>query len=614
MRASGCSLFYECLTQCIALIALLESRTEPVFASGGSSGAIVASVARALVENRSLAQAGSFEPYFAAQLLAASGQVIDSVLFLPRFNSPLAFIDSFDVLVAGARNGFIRAKPTDAIAHLESIIGQAVLVIDFFRTADFSEVLRQPDFRMRERMVGALWSKFADAIRVTPADLADALLQTRQKMAADGRQDLIQVQNKIFKLFRSQSDNFSNNHLTHQDSWNRFIESNSSLLLLSEPQQRRKLFFKFVSQLRNIENFDALFATLSDDFFLPDPDRVYQAFQGFDSRLKGRIEIPSNVIVHSTARRAKKADGSWQEPTGLDTLYQVYFTNPSQSGRVAGVLHDPNNNPLQPQDISFPSLLPPERILSMTLALGSSLAVTSGEPNGFVRFPLDLDATARLRLSWMSHNERLLGFGGWLEKVALGTLAQFSECTADNVDLYFYTSEGEGMTRFANMILLGLLGDSPLREFLSSQLGGRSSGDLRSLLAGLSNSQQGLLPSKIDVPALSSFISSANKLIEENSQLRGRSGNIPVLFNHAEPTRHSRFFSEERNVVFRSNRRAMILAAYEFTRNSAGIRGVQGEASMLWGRPFKWNESVLEQPTAASLNELVEELLPRQNN
>jgi hypothetical protein len=585
----------------------------PVFATGGSSGAIVASVARALVENRSLARGGAFEPHLGARLLAASGQVFDSVLFLPRLNAPLAFVDALDVLLTGVRLGVLRAEPHDAIAHVESIIGQAALVVDFFRTTDFSEALLQPNLSMRERNVGALWSKFADAIRVKPVDIADALLLSQQKIAAHGRQDLLEIQNRIFKLYRSKNDNLLNNYRIHQESWNRFLDANSELLVLSEPQRRQKLFSTVLENLRTVENFDALFATLSGEFFLPDPDRVYQAFEGFDSRMRRRLEIPSNVIIHSTARRARKVDGLWRESSGLDTLYQVYFTNPKQSDHVSRVLHDPTNNPLKPKDPSLSPVLPSEQIISTTLALGPSLAATSGEPNGFVRFPLNFDAAAQSRLNWMNQDERLVGFGGWLEKVALGTVAKFPECAPDKADLFFYTSEGDGLTRFASMIFVGLLGDTPLRGFLASQLDRRSA-DLRSVLAGLSSSQNGLRHPINDVPALSAIVSSASKLIDENSQLHGRLGNMPVKFNHAEPTRHSSFFSEERNVVFRSNRRAMILAAYEFTRKAAVVRGEKVADSMLWDRPFKLNESVLEQPTASSLEELVEKLLPRLND
>ncbi|NBW82375.1 hypothetical protein EBR21_11535, partial [bacterium] len=189
-----------------ALIALLENNYEPVFATGGSSGAILAGVARALAENPSLADAQGFNPQDAAVILAASAPVIESVLFLPRFTTPLMLLDSLDVFLTGSSVGVLSAEPTDGLVNAESIVGQSTLVIDFYRTVDFSDVFAMNSVREREFELARLWKQFANTIDVTPEDAADALLTSRDALESQGRSDLVTIQDRIFKMYRSKKD------------------------------------------------------------------------------------------------------------------------------------------------------------------------------------------------------------------------------------------------------------------------------------------------------------------------------------------------------------------------------------------------------------------------
>jgi len=103
-----------------SLIALLESNIEPVFAIGGSSGSIIAALSRALVDNNSFSPSGSFRPQDAALVLAASLPIIESILFLPRFNTPLRFIDSLDVLLSGSKQGVLATSPDNGLIGPEA--------------------------------------------------------------------------------------------------------------------------------------------------------------------------------------------------------------------------------------------------------------------------------------------------------------------------------------------------------------------------------------------------------------------------------------------------------------------------------------------------------------
>lgn len=591
-----------------ALISLLENNYEPVFATGGSSGAILAGVSRALVENPSLEAAdGRFAPTLGAMLLAASSPVIESVLFLPRFTTPLSLLDSFDVFLSGSAFGVLRADPADALVHAESIVGQSALVIDFYRSVDFSRVVATSNLAERERIVAALWKSFVNAIEVHPDDFTDAIFVPRAQLIAEGRSRLVEIQDRFFKLYRSKQDTLLTNFKTRQENWNSFLEGNGKNFGLGEQEKRRALMKRILTAARTIESFDSLAATLSGDFLLVDPDRVYRAFDGFDSRTGRPMEIPSNTVLHTTARRALRKNGDWAEVSGLDSLHQVYFTNPVQAPLAAEVLLRPENNPLQPSNRSQLPVIPSTRLSVTSQKLGPALAASTGEPTAFVRFPIQLDAAAAQRFEWLSPHEQLIGSGGWLEKVSLGTAKQFEQCAAQNVDLYFYTSDGDGVNRFAKMVFLGLFLDKPLRGLLAKQIGNPSV-DIRAALAGAGAQGNTFEPPAAARSMFEKMISSADSLFSETRDVKARFGNLPVNFNYVNPSVSFGSKSDSLDTVFRSNRRAMILAAYEFTRHLVGQKGL-GRANLpLWNKRL---ESVLTLRTPTDVLAVIDSTMPR---
>ena len=591
-----------------ALISLLENNYEPVFATGGSSGAILASVSRALVENPSLQGVdGTFAPQLGAVLLASSAPVIESVLFLPRFTTPLSLLDSFDVFLSGSAVGVLRADPNDSLVHAESIVGQSTLVIDFYRSVDFSKVLQEKSLAERERVVVSLWKNFANAIRVNPLDFADAIFVPREKLLAEGRSRVVEIQDRFFKMYRSKNDTLLTNYKTRQDEWNQFISGNFAVFGLDSADRRRVLLKNIIENIRSVESFDSLAATLSGDFLLADPDRVYRAFDGYDSRTGKQIIIPSNVVIHTTARRGVRKLGDWKENTGLESLHQVYFTNAAQSENAANVLLKSGNNPLQPSDAQKLPVVPSERLVVTSLELGPALAATTGEPTAFERFPIKLDTPARERLNWTSSNDQLIGFGGWLEKVSLGTAQKFPQCASDKVDLYFYTSDGDGVSRFAKMVFLGLFLDTPLRGLLAKQIENPSI-DIRAALSGVTSSQNPYSPPAERQALFKNILNSADSVLAETRDAKARSGHLPINFNYVNPSQVSGNVGNAINTVFRSNRRAMILAAYEFTRKMADERGISSSALQLWNKRL---DSVLNQSKPEDVLAVVRDTMPR---
>lgn len=592
-----------------ALISLLESNYVPTFATGGSSGAILASVSRALVENSSLTGPdGTFEPKHAAVLLASSSPVIESVLFLPRFTRPLDWMDSLDVFLSGSAFGVLRADPADALVHAESIVGQATLVVDFFRTVDFSKVVSERHFARREAKIAALWREFAGAIHVSPNEFANAVFSPRQILIEQGDEKLIAIQDRFFKLFRSKQDNAIDNYKTRQETWNELLYGNYRLFRLDSAERRKKLLLTMLDAIKNVESFDSLAATLSGDFLLADPDRVYRAFEGFDSRTNRAIEIPSNVVIHSTARRAQRHAGEWRETPGLESLHQVYMTNQRMAETAARNLLAEGHNPLQPARKNAQPVVPTERLVVTSMNLGSALAVSTGEPTAFKRFPVQLDNAALARFPWMNGQERLIGSGGWLEKVSVGTARQFAECSPENVDIYFYTSDGEGVNRFAKMVFLGLFVDRPLRGLLAKQIENPTF-DIAAALAGQ-------LPNVPSVPLNESqktlfrtTLESADHLFTETRTAQARNGSWPVNFDFVNPSEADENKSSV-NVVFRSNRRAMMLASYEFTRKVALQRGLAGNGVLLWN---KHPDSILGASKPEAVLDMIRDVMPRRS-
>lgn len=591
-----------------ALIALLENNYEPVFATGGSSGAIIASLARALVENPSLRGSdATFDPQKAALLLASSSPVIESFLFLPRFTTPFKMTDSLDVFFSGSAVGVINATPKDAMVHAESVVGQSTLVVDFYRSIDFKSVLSGKTLVEREQAVSRLWRDFAGAIRVTPDDFADAILTPRSRLSEEGRTHLVLIQDRFFKMYMSKQDTMVSNFRTAQEDWNKLLAGIYQIFGLNKPEKRRAILKNFLNTVRTIESFDSLAATLSGEFMLADPDRVYRAYGGFDFRTGRLIEIPSNVILHTTARRATKINKEWKEHTGLQSLYQVYMSNSKDASRNASILLKPENNPLQPSDRTNVPTIPSERLVTTAIGLGPALMASTGEVSAFVRMPVAVDSATRQRFSWYSDQEQLMGFGGWLEKVSLGTAMKFNECSGQNVDLYFYTSDGDSVTSFSKMVFTGLFLDVPMRGLLAKQLENPTA-DLGALLSGKTTAAQQFEPPPEQKKAFEQVLTSMENLFIETRASRARLGNLPVNFSFAEPSKMGGKSSKELDIVYRSNRRALILAVYEYTRKLALERGLGSGSLPLWNARL---DTVLGKRTPTEILSVVSEIMPR---
>ena len=589
-----------------ALIALLENNIEPVFAVGGSSGSIIAALSRAVVDNNTLSPSGSFRPKDAALVLSASLPMVESTLFVPRFNTPLRMLDSLDVFLSGSKQGVLVADADNGLISPESIVGQSALIINFFRTADFKPLLRMNSLQDREKEIVRLWKAYANAIVVTPEQFAEALLMDRGTLASSKRNDLIEIQDRLFGLFRSSGGEFFGNYKDQQDAWNQLLIKKRSLMGADNEKSRFGMFKAALEKAKSLASFDALYATLSGPFLMPDPDRVFMAYQGVEFGTQKQIEIPTNTIIHSTARRARKIDGVWKELKGMPSLHQVYFANPKQAGAFSSRLTDGQHNPLQPRNRQMQPVVPGERIVVSGQSLGPSLKASTGEPAAFLRSPINLDVASRQRLGWTKPDETLLGYGGWLEKISLGTAMQFDQCAADRVDLYIFTSDGGGVGRFNKMAFLGLYVDEPYRGALAEIVENPS--EINKLLSGTTNNS-GLLEGQAQ-REFDALVASTEQLFTDGKDAKAKVGHVPVLVEHAKPSDLSGADRERQSIVIRSNRRALVLTAYEKTRKILSQQNLLGASIKLWNEPGE-NISLSTLPTPEALQAAVERIAPR---
>ncbi|NBW82414.1 hypothetical protein EBR21_11735, partial [bacterium] len=155
---------------------------------------------------------------------------------------------------------------------------------------------------------------------------------------------------------------------------------------------------------------------------------------------------------------------------------------------------------------------------------------------------------------------------------------QFETCASENVDAYFYTSDGDGVNRFAKMALLGLFLDAPLRGLLAKQI--EHPTDIHALLAGTtvnSGIAAGDLRSTFD-----DAVDSADRVFSDNRAAEGRAGHIPVNFIYVSPSEVKGAAAAKINIAIRSNRRAMVLAAYEFTQRVMAEQKMKRSSLDLW--------------------------------
>jgi hypothetical protein len=351
------------------LIALFENSIDPKVIVGGSSGSIVGSIGRALMNNSSIRNTPveyitpSGEkillttPQKAALILAAAEDAMNGFLFLPGLDSftqgqYLQYILGF---AANLKAGQLPDQAHFKIMNIESTVGSAVLIVAFFQLYNFSGILGDSNMKLASpkpdylgqyiERKNAMYSAFAQytgakqwtvakliGLLSDPSLMNDSNLSTlsdettnpldrldngsdKEKIQAQRLRDLIK-----FKTLQSEDRDFvkepstAEDLLEHKDMMHRWW-SGTGLRLTSNALKFVNTGVQNSSQIVTTNRRDDEFKTYSNRllngrFLIPDPDLVMQAYQGMvpdpkDPTKPQFFPVPKGMIIHSTFRRGR---------------------------------------------------------------------------------------------------------------------------------------------------------------------------------------------------------------------------------------------------------------------------------------------------------------------
>lgn len=573
------------------LIAFYEQGYRAAISSGGSSGAIIAATASALEMNPSLQRSGYF-PHQAAKVLAASTPIINSVLFLPNINRPLRMVDALDIFLSGSSEGILASDSENGLAHLESIVGQSALIVEFFRTFDFSRALSL-SFNDRQLAISNGWKNFTGAIIVSPDELADAMFLSEKELIAQGAEKEITIQKRLFELFKGDRSSYYRSIEGQREQWNQFAEANAKLFGFKDRETRRKTFKRLVSAIRAGEDFASVAGTIGHPFILPDPKIVYRAFLGRGPSGQA-LELPNGFLLHSTARRTSSSGRT--EMAGLSHLYQIYYPSRDLYSEAVGL----RSSGLSPFENGEFSVIPNSRILVSNASLPEALSISVGEPTGFSRRAAPLDGRARALIKDDSLGTSLMGYGGWLEKSTISTLSRFRSCAPQNVDFFVSSVGAEKMSSFPKMALAGVYSSNPYRGALEKLVSQPS--EFSRLFSGQTAAGATLKPE--DKIEFEKALRSAEGAAAKSLSMSASMGRVNVVYDLKTVTAAGS--NNAIKQIMQADRRALILSSYIHASRQFG-----GQSKL----PDLWASSDLapiNQITEAGvLRESVEKALPR---
>ncbi|NBW82074.1 hypothetical protein EBR21_10015, partial [bacterium] len=255
--------------------ALLESNIEPVVSLGGSSGSIVGSVVMAMLENNSIQNAqiefqgkNLSRAQKTAVILGAIPDVIGTFIFLPAFNG-LRF-DEWQVtpailrFVIQSQYGEVLAGDDNArIISIEATVGQAVLLADFARNANFNSVFQKETYVERREEMLRLWTEWSNGMAIDGKTLFDAAALPESQWAENPQ--LAKIGDRFYRLF--QQDLVQERSKQNVESWRLMLRGAKNLL--NDGTLTRLLAGKKIESL------------LKTKIFLPDPNLLWKAYLGF---------------------------------------------------------------------------------------------------------------------------------------------------------------------------------------------------------------------------------------------------------------------------------------------------------------------------------------------
>jgi hypothetical protein len=427
-------------------IALLEHNILPTVAIGGSSGAVTISLLMALVENQLLDQidVNLTKPQKAALVLAACSSVLESFTFFPTLTQPKKILWNWaqNFFVHHYRDRLLAEADTEVI-HVENMVGQVAVAVDFFRNTDFSAVVQENDYLKRCQLVKQLWLKYTDAIEITTRELIKAL-NHYDKTNCSSR-DKVVVDRLVKLLYRE--DTQSEQSIVKQV----LLQSKAIVTQVYRLIKQRSLRSRSGLVEQILQRKIALF----------NPEYVWMGYRGF-SKTGAFLHMPKGTVIHSAFRKACALHA--REYSGWQNLYQAYFPAADvlphflvTHSQLAAQIGD-NLTHAEPK-----SMVPPDRILILPEAtehtkrgFSYALQASISETGYFYRYPLPVTEHDRPLNPTMP--QMLLPFGGgWLERTPVASIKPLPIC--QDVDFCITLCRQESVPWFSRLALRTVLGD-----------------------------------------------------------------------------------------------------------------------------------------------------------
>lgn len=426
------------------VLALLERNVEPKMIFGGSSASGAAALLRGILENPSvkntvvIAEGRELSlAEKAARIVATTPGPIGTVLVLPGLNKLGHSIDSAVKYVGADQlaQAFI-GYPDQSIANLEAAVGQITLLSEFFAVADFSSALQEGNLVKRSALVQKDWLAFSDMLLVSPKEFIRALITAPGDARWSERSEAIKK--RYFDLFYDEQAKPEDRPDPSRQRYNQLLKTLQPIISRIPDNQLEQAFLSSISLLKGLPFVSYTAVVASKPFYLANGERVQNAYKGKTSDGQSRFEIPSGVLIHTTARVATaKRGGGLVERDGLENFYQTYF--PSQD-LYSNLLSARNDLGEGRSFLEFTDELGVVRtavdknklLVMEPRTLAEALKASIAEPNAFRRDPLALTAQDLATNSLNLGQDKLVSFGGWMEHANRRTIGSLDTCA--NVD------------------------------------------------------------------------------------------------------------------------------------------------------------------------------------
>lgn len=426
--------------------ALLEFGYHPRVSVGGSSGANVAALVQALVENPTIAE-GSTPTQTAAQVLKASRPLLDAFIFLPRFDRPSTFIHALITYLKGQWRDDRVAGPAEfSLAHSEHALAQVLLFADFFGRQNFEPISRLGSDSERVAFVENLFVSSAQAFRTSPAFVMRTLLPTDEsEINHTDAQRFRSILSGYLTLGQSTSKQRTSagGHKLHPWSALRWMKKLS-------PAQQQWARNAVWNLLRKSSFFPGTEMSESQTLIFPSAEILESILLSKPGELQRDIPVPRGLIAHTTAF-------SGTHPTAQN-LKQFYFSGERVHSELRSQwISNGGKLPLMTFESSSGSfsVMPPEKIwvAKDNHALAEILQATIAEPLLFERHPIALSDEEKIELTG-SDQIKWNANGGWLDTASYPLLRRLPQC--DGLPIVLVTPR-DGINSFQKQALRGLL-------------------------------------------------------------------------------------------------------------------------------------------------------------